>query len=139
MAINPLVHYLCEGEAAGRRPAVYFDPAWYSATYRDSLERTGLGPLAHYLAYRRTQAFSPNPHFNVAWYVARHGAELGPNREPFAHYLQMGTTGDLDPSPTFDAARYRSHQIGQAIRAFRNWLHPDQDNPLVHFLHTQYR
>jgi hypothetical protein len=139
MQLNPLVYYICEGEAAGRRPAVHFDPIWYRQAYREALEGTQLGALAHYLAHRRTQAFSPNGHFNVAWYVARYGAELGANREPFAHYLQMGTTSDLDPSPNFDAARYRRRYLGRTTRGFRHMLHPERDNPLMHYLHTQYR
>jgi hypothetical protein len=137
--INPLVHYICEGELAGRRPTVYFEPLWYRTAYQEALAATELAPLVHYLAYRRTQAFSPNSHFDVAWYVARYGRELGPNREPFAHYLQMGTTNDLDPSPIFDAAQYRRRHLGRMTRAFRQMLHPDRDNPLVHYLHTQYR
>jgi len=139
MQINPLVHYICEGEADGRRPTVYFDPAWYRAAYPEDLEATRLGPLAHYLARRRSQMFSPNRHFDVAWYIARYGAEVGPNRDPFAHYLQMGTTSDLDPSPEFNAATYRRRHLGRMTRAFRQMLHPDRDNPLVHYLRTQYR
>jgi len=138
MQVNPLVHYICEGEAAGRRPTVYFDPAWYRTTYAAELQATRLEPLAHYLAHRRTQAFSPIPKFDVAWYVARYGAEVGPNRDPFAHYLQMGTTSDLNPSPDFNAAQYRRRHLGRMTRAFRQMLHPDRDNPLVHYLRTQY-
>ena len=28
---NPLIHYIAIGEAAGRRPVLFFDPAWYRA------------------------------------------------------------------------------------------------------------
>jgi hypothetical protein len=138
MKINPLLHYIAEGEAAGRRPAIYFDPFWYRTKYREALQTSKLCPLAHYLAYRRTQEFSPNGHFDVAWYVDRYRAELGPNREPFAHYLQMGTTQDLNPSPSFDAASYRRRNLGRISRAFRHTVHPDRDNPLVHYLRRQY-
>ncbi len=138
MQINPLVHYICEGEGAGRRPTPYFDPSWYRIAYATDLEATRFGPLAHYLAHRRCQRFSPNPHFDVAWYVERYRAEVGPNRDPFAHYLQMGTTSDLDPSPDFDAAGYRRRHLGRISRAFRQMLHPDRDNPLVHYLRREY-
>jgi hypothetical protein len=138
LGINPLVHYICEGEAQGRRPVIYFDPAWYAAEYREALMATGLRPLAHYLAHRRSQAFSPNDHFNVEWYVARHGAEIGPNREPFVHYLQAGTTSNIDPSPDFDVVRYRRDHLGRLTRAFRHRLDPERDNPLLHFLRARY-
>jgi hypothetical protein len=139
LGLNPLVHYICEGEAAGRRPAVYFDPIWYRDNYPDALATTGLSPLAHYRVSRRSQSFSPNRHFDVQWYIERHGEVVGPNRDPFAHYLQTGTTSDIDPSGTFDAALYRRCHMGRLTRGFRARLHPDRDNPLVHFLRADYR
>jgi hypothetical protein len=138
LGINPLTHYICEGETQGRRPVVYFDPVWYATTYREALEATGQRPLAHYLTHRRSQAFSPNRYFDVDWYVGRHGAEIGSNREPFAHYLQRGTTSDLNPSPTFDAGRYRRLHLGRLTRSFLQTLQPERDNPLIHYLRTQY-
>ena len=33
LKINPVVHYMLEGEMAGRRPVPYFDPLWYRETY----------------------------------------------------------------------------------------------------------
>ena len=33
LQINPLVHYVLEGEAADRRPVPYFNPGWYRKTY----------------------------------------------------------------------------------------------------------
>jgi hypothetical protein len=121
--VNPLVHYLLEGEAKGRRPVVWFDPAWYRATYGVSEERPA---LAHFLAQRGGGEVSPNKLFDVAWYVRRHGGVIGPDRDPFAHYLQAGA-----------AAAYRREHMTQAGRA----PHPDRlelDNPLVHYLHSQY-
>jgi hypothetical protein len=138
LGINPLTHYICEGETQGRRPAIYFDPVWYATTYRDALKATGLRPLAHYVAHRRSQALSPNQYFDAEWYVGRYGAQIGPNREAFAHYLQMGTISDLDPSPHFDAARYRRRHLGRLTRGFRQTLHPERNNPLVHYLHGLY-
>jgi hypothetical protein len=134
LGLNPLVHYVCEGEAANRRPVPYFDPEWYRATYGIPPDQ---GALAHYLAHRRSQAFSPTPLFDVAWYVATHA--LGPHRDPFAHFLQAGTQGDVDPSPQFDAAEYRRGHLGRPSRGFRNLVHAESDNPLIHHLRTEYR
>ena len=133
LRINPLAHYLLEGEAAGRRPVVFFDPVWYRRTYDVP---DGQSALAHFLAHRRGQRVSPNPHFDVAWYLARH--PLGPNRDPFAHFLRAGTYGDCDPSPDFNAAAYRKRVLGRPSRHFRRLLHPEHDNPLVHWLGAQY-
>ena len=134
--INPLVHYILEGEAAGRRPVPYFDPLWYRETYRIDPQQNA---LAHYLKHRRSQAFSPTPLFDVAWYVGQHTDELGRNRDPFAHYLQAGTFRDIDPSPAFSAIEYRKRHLGRPSRQFRQLMHPDRDNPLVHHLRAEYR
>jgi hypothetical protein len=95
--------------------------------------------LAHFLLHRRSQMFSPTPLFNVAWYVARHADEVAGNRDPFAHFLQAGTYGDIDPSPAFNSAAYRKRYLGRASRQFRQLMHPDRDNPLVHHLRAEYR
>jgi hypothetical protein len=136
LQINPLVHYILEGEAAGRRPVSYFDPVWYRETY--GIE-PGQNALRHYLAHRRSQAFSPTPLFDVAWYVENHPDEVGTNRDPFAHYLQAGTFSDIDPSPQFSAEQYRRQHMGRPSRLFRQLMHPDRDNPLVHRLRSEYR
>jgi hypothetical protein len=136
LKINPVMHYILVGEAAGRRPVPYFDPAWYRETY--AIE-PGQNALAHFLAHRRSQRFSPTPSFDVAWYVEQHADELGPNRDPFAHYLQAGTYRDIDPSPAFSASEYRKRHLGRPSRQFRQLMHPDRDNPLVHHLRAQYR
>ncbi|MFD0935805.1 hypothetical protein ACFQ12_11520, partial [Methylobacterium trifolii] len=111
---NPLVHYLRAGEVLGCRPVPYFDPAWYRRTY-------GLGPgtgaLAHFLAHRRGQGVSPNPLFDPAFYLARHGAEIGANRDPFMHLIRCGATRDLDPSSAFDSAAYRAASMPAPDRA----------------------
>jgi hypothetical protein len=136
LKINPVMHYILVGEAAGRRPVPYFDPSWYRETYAIAPEQNA---LAHFLVHRRSQGFSPTPQFDVAWYVEQHADELGPNRDPFAHYLQAGTYRDIDPSPTFSAASYRKRHIGRPSRQFRQLMHPDRDNPLVHQLRAEYR
>ncbi len=136
MQIDPLVHYILEGEAAGRRPVPYFDPLWYRKSYQIPPEQNA---LAHFLAHRRSQKFSPIPQFDVTWYVERYADEVGRNRDPFAHYLQVGTLRDIDPSPTFNAAEYRKRHLGRPSRKFRQLMHPDRDNPLVHYLKAQYR
>lgn len=135
LGINPVVHYVLEGEMAGRRPVAYFDPTWYRETYAIPAEQNA---LAHFLTHRRSQKFSPTRLFDVAWYLQQYGEEVGGNRDPFAHFLQAGTYRDLNPSSSFDAAVYRKHHIGRPSRHFRQLMHPERDNPLVHYLKSQY-
>ncbi|MEJ0020097.1 MAG: hypothetical protein WDN25_26830 [Acetobacteraceae bacterium] len=136
LKIDPVVHYILEGEAAGRRPVPYFDPLWYRETYAVPSDRMA---LAHFLTHRRSQSFSPTPLFDVAWYVGQHTEEVAGNRDPFAHFLQAGTYRDIDPSPSFDAADYRRRNLGRPSRQFRQFMHPERDNPLVHHLRSEYR
>jgi hypothetical protein len=136
LKIDPVVHYVLEGEMADRRPVPYFDPLWYRETYAIL---SGELALAHFLTHRRSQAFSPTPLFDVAWYVEQHGEEVAGNRDPFAHFLQAGTYRDIDPSPDFNAAAYRKRHLGRPSRQFRQLMHPDRDNPLVHYLRAAYR
>jgi hypothetical protein len=136
LKINPVTHYILEGEMAGRRPVAYFDPAWYRETYAVP---AGQNALAHFLANRRSQKFSPTPLFDVAWYVEQHKEEVGGSRDPFAHFLQAGTHRDINPSPGFDSAAYRRRHLGRPSRRFRQLMHPERDNPLVHYLKAQYR
>lgn len=136
LGMNPLVHYILIGEAADRRPVPFFDPGWYRAEYSIPADQTALG---HYLLNRRKQTVSPNPHFDLAWYLARFGGDLGPNRDPFAHYLQVGTVQDIDPSKSFDAADYRRRNLGKPSHGFARNLHPEQHNPLIHYLVGSYK
>jgi hypothetical protein len=135
MGINPLVHYLLVGEPSGRRPVVYFDPVWYRATYAIPASQSA---LAHFLAHRRSQIYSPTPLFDIAFYLAGHARQVGRRRDPFMQFLQSGTYNDIDPSAAFNAAEYRRNHIGRPSRAFRNLMHPDHDNPLIHYLHRSY-
>jgi hypothetical protein len=136
LKIDPVVHYVLEGEMADRRPVPYFDPLWYRETYAIL---SGELALAHFLTHRRSQAFSPTPLFDVAWYIEQHAEEVAGNRDPFAHFLQAGTYRDIDPSPDFNAAAYRKRHLGRPSRQFRQLMHPDRDNPLVHYLRAAYR
>ena len=126
------MHDLGGGERAGCRPVPFFDPAWYRAAYGLAPDAS---PLAHYLVHRRGQQVAPNAAFDLAFYLARHGAEIGRNRDPFMHHVRNGAAGrDLDPSPHFDAARYRREAMAGDIRAWTGLLAHEMRVPLVHHL-----
>ncbi len=135
LKVNPLVHYILVGEPSDRRPVPFFDPGWYRQEYDVPASQSALG---HYLANRRKQTFSPTPFFDVRWYISRFGADLGPGRDPFAHFLQAAMTQDIDPCRHFNTALYRRTRLGRPSRTFARVLRPEQNNPLVHFLRTEY-
>lgn len=136
LAVNSLLHYLLVGESAGRRPAIYFDPAWYRQAYAIL---AGISPLAHYLAHRRGQAHAPNALFDPAWYIAQSTTPVHRNRDPSTHFLIAGMHQDVSPSPAFDMAAWRRQTRGRSTRHFRHLLTPERDNPLVHYLLSTYR
>ena len=128
---NPLVHYIAGGEAAGCRPVCYFDPVWYRGAYRIQKRVSALG---HYLKHRRSQRYAPNAHFDLAFYLARHGGEIGPNRDPFAHLLRLGTDQDLDPSAAFDSAAYRKRAMTLEAPRAAGLAAREHGVPLIHYL-----
>jgi hypothetical protein len=81
--MNPLVHYVLEGERKGLAPGRHFDPAWYRKRY-------GISPnecaLAHYLQLRRIRRLSPLPSFNLDAYLDLYGDSLPPGRDPYMHF-----------------------------------------------------
>ncbi len=129
--VNPLCHYIRTGERSGLRPIPYFEPAWYARIYG---LRRGTSPLRHYLTHRRSQLYAPNSRFDLAHYLARHGAEIGRNRDAFAHLLRHGARRDLDSSPDFDAAAYRAHHGLSTRPASVRVADQEACNPLVHRL-----
>ncbi|MBW6398720.1 hypothetical protein KPL78_12725 [Roseomonas sp. HJA6] len=80
--LPPILDYLRQGEAAGRRPNFYFDPAFYArAAGLPSAE----GALLHFIRQGNGPAAAPGPHFDARWYRSVHG-EL-PGSAALAHYL----------------------------------------------------
>ena len=131
---NPLVHYIRRGEAGGCRPICFFDPAWYRSAY--GLAR-GVSPLAHYLVHRRSQTVAPNPLFDLDFYLARHGEEIGRNRDPFMHLVRNGAAlRDCDPSASFDSAAYRRDIMAGDTRRWTGLAAHEMRVPLIHRLHA---
>ena len=126
-AENPLAHYARSGEPNGFRPSCLFDPAWYRVAYNIASDQLA---LAHYLEHRRSQSVAPNPNFDITFYLSRHGADIGPNRDPFMHLMRWGATLDLDPSATFDSATYREREMADG---------DGTQVPFVHYLEASMR
>ena len=135
LRINPLTHYILEGEPANRRPVPWFDPAWYRSEHGVP---DGELALSHYLRHRHGRTVSPNPLFDVAWYLARYAHEIPPEIDPFSHYLVSGALRDLDPSPRFDARGWRHRHMAPPAAEGQSELPVAARNPLVHHLRHRY-
>lgn len=79
---SALLHYIQVGEAAGNRPNLYFDPAFYAA---DAGLPEDEPRLLHYLRRQHGTRRSPSPHFDNQWYRKASGIDLG--RSALSHYL----------------------------------------------------
>jgi hypothetical protein len=135
LGINPLSHYILEGEPANRRPTPWFDPGWYRSEHNVP---PGHLALSHYLRHRHAGTVSPNSMFDTAWYVARHGASIPPEVDPFSHYLLAGAMQDIDPSPRFDARAWRHRHMAPLAADGQSELPITARNPLVHYLRLRH-
>ena len=117
---EPLAHYRQWGWREGRRPNLYFDPAWYRARH---LGGADVEPLAHYLRVGEAAGMRPIATFDPAWYL-RHYA-LPPGASPLAHFLANRRSQRFAPHADFDIAFYMS---GHGVS-----LGPNRD-PFAHFL-----
>ena len=136
LGVNPLLHYLLAGEAAERRPVVYFEPGWYRRTYGVP---PGQSALAHYLAHRHTGTFSPNAMFDPV--LVPGALRSKPASAPRSLCALPGGGHARRPSPSaqFDAAAWRTRRRGRRSRHFTRTLTPERDNPLIDFLLLHYR
>ena len=117
---EPLAHYRRWGWREGRRPNLYFDPAWYRARHLGGAE---LDPLAHYIRCGEDSGLRPIATFDPSWYGRRHA--LPPGVSPSAHFLANRRSQRFAPNPDFDLAFYME---GQGAT-----LGPNRD-PFAHFL-----
>ena len=84
--LEPLEHYLTEGEALGYRPCHLFDPVWYRRTY-DVQTAGDMGLLHHYVTTGEKLGNAPSSRFDPIWYAQEYGIDL--NAEcALVHYLR---------------------------------------------------
>jgi hypothetical protein len=117
-----LLHFCTRGGPAGRRPNLYFDPAWYAATYLGPEGRPGRA-LVHYIRVGEAMGLRPTPSFDPAWYAQRYALARGVS--PLRHYLQRRRTQRFAPNPHFDLDFY--------LAAHGEEIGPNRD-PYAHFL-----
>lgn len=98
-------HYLRHGSAAGLRPHLLFDPAFYLERHPE-VRAAGLEPLRHYLEYGWRLGWSPHPLFDPAFYLKLHPEVSAAGLEPLRHYLEHGWRLGWSPHPLFDPAFY---------------------------------
>ncbi len=107
--VNPLLHYLLDGDREARRPTDFFDPAWYRAAYAVPPTQTC---LTHFLARRMTGLVSPVPDFDPVRHLRLHPLEAAAGIDPFLHARSLagavapGDSEVIAASGLFDASFY---------------------------------
>jgi hypothetical protein len=136
VGMDPLAHYLRYGEAEGRFPSPWFNPAWYRRAYDIPAEQS---PLEHFLLRRTSGRFLPC----AALYLVPH---LPPWRDdpangvdPFDRYLTatilpehelLPDLTQIQPSGLIDAAYHRINPVGQ---------YEDEIDPGLHYCRIGWR
>ena len=84
VGIDPMAHYLRYGEAEGRYPSLWFNPAWYRSVYEIP---AGQSALEHFLAHRGTGRFLPCPALYLVPHTPPWCDDIAARTDPFDHYL----------------------------------------------------
>jgi hypothetical protein len=84
VGIDPLAHYLRYGEAEGRYPSPWFNPAWYRAAYDVPADQSA---LEHFLTRRATGDFLPCAALYLVPHVPPWRDDPAAGVDPFDRYL----------------------------------------------------
>ena len=144
--IDPLAHYLTNGQAEGRQSYAAvghaadlnthpgFDAEYYLLNNPD-VARAAIGAggdsfafaYNHYETNGRHEGRNPNAIFDVNGYLAAYGDVRTANIDPLAHYEANGWHEGRDPSACFDVKTYEATY--QDVAA----AHID---PMLHYLQS---
>ncbi len=105
---DPLLHYIEGGEAAGARPVLHFDPAWYRGHYAVP---SGELCLAHYLRHRHGGRVSPVAEFDAAYYLRENPDVADAAMDPAEHYFVRGFSEGRAPCEGFDPRRWKGGSL----------------------------
>jgi glycosyltransferase involved in cell wall biosynthesis len=109
--VDPLEHYLTQGEKRNLRPSAHFDPVFYRRQ-NDDVRRSGSGLLLHYVLFGQPEGRHPMPpkvRINAPIGRIEEPAELAEMHAPNVDELR-GQRVLIESSGLFDAGFY----LGQA-------------------------
>ncbi len=94
--IDPVAHYVRYGEREGRRPSLWFDPAWYRAAYALPAEQSA---LQHFLARRTSGAVLPCAALYLVPHTPPWRDAIAAGADPFDRYLTDMAVPDRELLP----------------------------------------
>lgn len=113
VGIDPLAHYQRYGEAEGRYPSSWFNPAWYREAYDLPANQSA---LEHFLPRRATGQFLPCAALYLVPHLPPARADIAAGVDPFEHYLAVTQVPErellpdltiVQPSGLIDATYHR--------------------------------
>jgi capsular polysaccharide biosynthesis protein/glycosyltransferase involved in cell wall biosynthesis len=96
--VEPLTHYLTEGEAEGRSPNAVFAPRYYRQRWMAGLP-AGQNALLHYVEEGERSGLKPHPAFDPQAYLAANPPLAEFAERPLFHYLTIGREAGLPVAP----------------------------------------
>lgn len=122
--LAPIVHYALEGAAAGARPHLLFDPAWYARACGGRLR--GQNPLVDYIRHGASAGIDPSPYFSAAHYrksLESLGVKSFGRLTPLGHFIAYGLARGVSPIPYFDRDWYLCNHPDVREAGFDPFLH----------------
>jgi GT2 family glycosyltransferase/glycosyltransferase involved in cell wall biosynthesis len=113
--LEPLAHYLENGDPLDYQPNRLFAPDFYSLQRPDIPKGNG-ERLAHYVKEGEKKGLKPNPFFDPAFYRATYPDLQGLERPLLSHYAGYGGVEGRSPSALFDGDWYQkqSQDVGSS-------------------------
>jgi hypothetical protein len=136
VGIDPLAHYLRYGEAEGRYPSPWFNPAWYRLVYDVP---AGQSALEHFLLQRTTGQFLPCAALYLVPHLPPWRDDPASGIDPFDQYLTamlvpehelLPDLTQIQPAGLFDAMYYRINPFGP---------YEDELDPALHYCRIGWR
>lgn len=122
--LDPLWHYVTNGDREGRWPMPIFDPTFY-ANHAGIGHDKHINRLLHYGYVGRYRRVSPSPWFDTAFYLSINKDVLRAGLDPLLHFMKWGGKEGRSPSPRFDSCHYLRTNPDVVLHG---------ENPLVHYL-----
>ncbi len=126
--------------AEGKRPNLYFDPAWYLERYPD-VRDAGIDPLFHYFVQGEFEGRRPGPLFEGPWYRATY--KVPGEENALVHFLAHRNSGVVSPIPDFDVEHYLRENMDvkeagvDPFEHYISWGYREERNPSPAF-NTRY-
>ncbi|MEJ6122039.1 glycosyltransferase [Vibrio sp. 2-Bac 85] len=119
--INPLVHYITNGEEEGRAPCDFVDLEHLKNQVPESINCTY---LAYFYNNETELGLSAHPYFDTEYYLATNNDVVEAGISPYHHFIAKGAFEGRSPRMDIDFAEYLES----------NAIDTNKNHPFLHFI-----